>query len=337
MNLGIKRFLQFFITLLLITGIGTWGYMSLEGWRFLDSLYMAVITLTTIGFGEVHPLSDKGRIFTLGLIIVGVGNMAYFLSSLFQLFFEWQANNFFGRRRMEKAMSKMKCHAIICGHGKMGAQICKYLHREKHPFIVIERRTEETEVFEELGYPYLIGNATDDEILLKAGIERANFLVTVVTTDPENVFITLTAKSLNHDLKIISRVFDDSTRPKLLKAGANKIICPYATASSKMAQSILRPATDDFMDFLLEDENEDWQMGEIHVRPEMNMADATLEDIKLKERGVMIVGIRKKGGRMIFAPKKKEKIEPGDRVIAVGMQKEIGHLVDTLTNQTHQS
>ena len=316
--------------LLVLIVIGTFGYINIEGWSFIDSIYMTVVTLSTVGFGEVHPLSTEGKIFSIILIIVGVGNMAYILSSLFQEMLDLRFDEFYRRRRTKMKIQSIKNHCIICGFGKMGQAIAAQLAIRGKNFVVIDTDVTKENKLKELDYLYVIGKASDDDVLEEAGILRAKELVTVVNSDAENVFITLTAKSLNKNLHVISRVTDSSATPKLHKAGANKIVSPYGQASLKISQSILNPVIDDFLEIMIEDETVEFQMAEIPVEEGNHLSGLTLEDSNLMSKGMIIVGIKKRSGKTLFAPKKDDVIEEGDNLIAIGSGKEFCKVVADL-------
>ena len=194
------------LVLVILISLGTTGYMSIEGWRFIDALYMTVITLSTVGFREVGgDLNDGGKIFTIALIIFGVSVLGYLVGSLAQIMFEGQFQRIMGRKKVEKMVNALKDHYIICGYGRIGSLICKEFAAKPIPFVIVEKGGEIIERLKEDSYLFLQGDATDDETLLKAGIKRAKGLISVVTSDTENVYITLTARGLNPELYILAR------------------------------------------------------------------------------------------------------------------------------------
>lgn len=329
-----KQILILFISFAGLLSFGVSGYTIIEGWSFLDSLYMTFTTLSTVGYGEVHVLSDPGRIFTIFLILAGVGQMAYFLSLIFKLIIDTQFNQIFRRNKMKKQIAKLKNHTIICGYGKMGHLIAKQMRKNNCDYVILEKDPDLREKLEAASELFIIGNASMDSVLEEAGIEDAKVLVTTVTTDAENVFITLTANSLNKNVRIISRVFDDSTIPKLVKAGASKIISPYTQASMKIAQSIINPAVDDFLEVISSEGTTEYQLAEIKVEKNMFCAGKTLEEIKLKEQGMLIVSIKRESGERIFAPHKEISIELEDQLILIGTNKNFSELVSNITENT---
>ena len=307
------------LVLLCLVSIGTCGYMSIEGWRFLDAIYMTVITLGTVGFKEVHDLSDAGKIFTIALIIFGVSVLGYLVGSLAQIMFEGQFQRIIGRKKVEKMVDALKDHYIICGFGRMGSLICKELAAKPLPFLVVEKNIELLEKVKEEGYLFLHGNATDDETLLKGGIKRAKGLISVVTSDSENVYITLTARGLNPDLFILSRAGEEGSEIKLQRAGANKVVSPYLIGGSRMAQAILRPNVVDFIEIATGREHLELQMEEIKI-PEKSIfvGENLVTSGFRKETGVIIIGIKKTAGKMVFNPSSHAKLEANDTLIVLG-------------------
>jgi len=316
------------VLLMLVSG-GTAGYMAIEKWRFLDALYMTVITLGTVGFKEVHDLSDGGKMFTIFLILVGVSVLGYIVGSLAQIMFEGQFQRIMGRKKVEKQIDALREHYIICGFGRIGSLICKEFKANDLPFVIVEKSTDTLEKLDEDGYLHMRGDATLDETLLKAGIKRAKGLISVVTSDTENVYITLTARGLNPDLYILARSGEEGSDIKLKRAGANKVVSPYIIGGSRMAQSILRPNVVDFIEVATGSEHMDLQMEEITIPPHSAFAGETLVSSGFrKEIGVIIVGIKKAHGKMIFNPHSQAKIEGGDTLIVLGEPHSIAKLED---------
>jgi len=317
---------------------GTVGYMTIEKWRFLDALYMAVITLGTVGFKEVHDLSDGGKIFTMCLILVGVSVLGYIVGSLAQIMFEGQFQRIMGRKKVEKQIEALKDHYIICGFGRIGSLICKEFKANALQFVIVEKSTDTLEKLYDDGYLHLKGDATLDETLLRAGIKRAKGLISVVTSDTENVYITLTARGLNPDLYIMARSGEEGSDIKLKRAGANKVVSPYIIGGSRMAQSILRPNVVDFIEIATGSEHMDLQMEEITIPDHSAFAGDTLVSSGFrKEVGVIIVGIKKAHGKMIFNPHSQAKIEGGDTLIVLGEPHSIAKLEDLVVRTASDS
>lgn len=321
---------QIKLALLAVTAvfsIGTLGYILIEGWSILDSVYMAVLTLATVGFREVHSLSPAGMVFTIFLMIFGIGIIAYSIGVFAQFMVEGHLQKVLGRRQMEKKIAQLSGHYIICGFGRIGSIICREFHERPIPFVVIEQSSEFCEKIAAEGYLYIQGNATEDEILLAAGIERARGLITVVTSDTENVYITLTARGLSPDLFILSRAGDEGSEKKLSRAGASKVISPYNIGASRMAQAILRPSVMDFIEIATAGQNLELQLEEIMVTSSSRLVGISLEQTGVrKEFGLIIVGIRSGAAPMIFNPPAETLITAGDILIALGPQPSITKL-----------
>ena len=320
--------ISFFVLLMLISG-GTSGYMYIEGWRLLDAAYMTVITLGTVGFKEVHDLSDAGKLFTMGLIVVGVSVLGYIVGSLAQIMFEGQIQRIVGRKKVEKRIGALTGHYIICGFGRIGSLICKEFKVNGLKFVIIEKNMDAVERLEEDGYLFMKGDATLDETLLKAGINRAKGLISVVTSDTENVYITLTARGLNPELYIMARSGEEGSDIKLKRAGANKVVSPYTIGGHRMAQSILRPNVVDFIEIATGHEQLELQMEEINIPEHSAFVGETLVTSGFrKEIGVIIVGIKKSHGKMVFNPHPQTKIEGHDTLIVLGDPPSIHKLED---------
>jgi len=317
------------LVLALLVTAGTAGYMSIEQWNLLDALYMTVITLGTVGFKEVHDLSDAGKVFTIVLIVVGVSVLGYIVGSLAQIMFEGQFQRIIGRKKVEKKIDALTEHYIICGFGRIGSLICKEFKANGLAFVVVEKEPEILERLEEEGYLFLKGDATLDETLLKAGIKRAKGLISVVTSDTSNVYITLTARGLNPDLYILARSGEEGSDIKLKRAGANKVVSPYFIGGTRMAQSILRPNVVDFIEIATGSDHLDLQMEEITIPHHSAFAGETLVSSGFrKEIGVIIVGIKKGHGKMVFNPHSQARIEGSDTLIVLGDPDAITKLED---------
>jgi voltage-gated potassium channel len=297
--------------------VGTAGYMLLERWSLLDAAYMTVISVTTTGFSEVHRLSEVGRVFTLLLIVLGVGSIAYTGSYAIEFLLE---NQLFTRSKsMRKKVAKMANHFIVCGYGRMGKYVCEDLAEKEAPFVVVEREAAKLGALQALGYLYVEGDATDDDTLLGAGIDRARGIVTVLGSDADNVFTTLSAKALNPKVFVVARAVDEETEPKLLKAGANRVVKPYETAGTKMAELLLRPGVIEFIDVVARDTKVDLNIEEIHISRGAALVGTTLAESPIRqELNIMVVAINKSDGRFIYNPTFSTILEEGDRLIALG-------------------
>ena len=313
-------------TLAILIGGGTLGYSIIEDWGAFEALYMTIITLATVGYSEVHTLSHQGQIFTIFLIVFGVGTIAYTIGSMIQFMVEGQLYQLLGRKKVQKQISRLQGHYIICGYGRIGRLISHEFAAKPLPFIVVENNPDQCRQLEEDGYLYIAGDATQDEVLELAGIHQAKGLITAVASDSANVFITLTTRGIKPDLFIMARSSEEGAEVKLIRAGANKVISPYTIGASRMAQVILRPAVVDFINIATGPENIELQMEEIPVAPESTLVGKNLSQSEIrKELKLIIIGI-KHNERMIFNPEAKTIIEAGHILIALGESPDIQKL-----------
>lgn len=323
------------ITLIILISGGTLGYSLIEGWPLFESLYMTTITLATVGYSEVHTLSHQGQIFTILLIIFGVGVIAYTLTSSIQFVVEGQLRHLLGRKKLQNKIKKLKGHYIVCGYGRIGRQICKQLATKPLPFIVIDENPAAIARLEDDNFLYLAGDATEDETLIQAGIERAKGIITAVTSDSANVFIVLSARGINPDLYILARASNDGAEKKLMSAGANKVVSPYSMGANRMAQAILRPSVVDFLEIAIGHENLELQLEEIPVVSNSSLVGRPLAESGIRsELGLIIIGI-KVNGKMTFNPSAETVIEAGHILIALGEQPEIAKLELIAANKTY--
>ena len=314
-------------SLVSIIALGTLGYSIIEGWQAFDALYMTVITLATVGFKEVQPLSQEGKLFTIILIISGTGMIAYTLSCLLQFTLEGQLRKILGRKKLESRISKLRDHYIICGFGRIGHHICREFQTRPTPFVVVEKDPHHLERLNREGFMYVEGDATDDEILLSAGVAHAKGLITAVTSDTDNVYITLTARGLNPKLFILARAGEEGSEKKLMRAGAIKVISPYTIGASRMAQAILRPSVVDFIELATASENLELQIEEIAIAVNSPLAGKTLIDSGIRQSmGIIIVGIKQIDGQMLFNPPPASVIEPNSVLIILGERPGINKL-----------
>ena len=268
------------ITLIAIIVIGIIGYTAIEGWSFLDSLYMTVITITTVGFDEVHDLSAGGRIFNIFLIIGGVGGALYTLTGLIEYVVEGHFGINLGRRRMENKIAKLKDHLILCGYGRVGEEIANTLKEEDVPFVIVDNRPECIARAEQEGYLYLQGDATSDDVLKEAGIGRARGLVAAVGTDVDNTYITLSAKGLCPTLLITARASDAEAGKKIKMAGADRIVSPNVIGARRIAMLALRPSVVDFIDTITRRRGPELQMENIAINKDSSLVGQTVNDVR---------------------------------------------------------
>lgn len=307
----------FLATLLIVCG--TIGYMVIEGWRTLDALYMTVITLATVGYGEVHPVSDAGHLYTIVLIITGVGFFLYVAGAVIQFMVEGRVRIIMGRRRLDRKINRLKDHYIICGYGRIGKVICHKLARENINMVIIDKNPDLAQPLDNLGFVYVCEDATDEVALLKAGIHRAKALIAVLGTDTNNVFLVLTARQLAPDLSIIARASNEAAKAKLMAAGANTVEAPYEIGATTMAQRVVRPTVTNFLDLALARHHKEIQMDEIPVSNASPLNGVMLKDSGIRQNyNLIIIAIKTSNDRMLFNPSFETRIDAGDTVIAVG-------------------
>ena len=328
--LTFKKIAQLTASLLAILVLGSLGYVWLEGWSFMDALYMTVTTLTTVGYGEVHPLNAVGRIYNMVLILAGMGVLIYIITSLARVVVEGEIAAALGKRKLLKRIKKLSGHYIICGYGRLGEIIARQLQERRIPLVVVENNPELTINLDQSGYYFVAGDATKEEVLLEAGIERAKGLVAVVHSDASNVYIVLTARSLKPDLFIVARGEEPGSRQKLLRAGADKVESPYELGGRKMAHTILRPTVTTLMELAMA-EGMEWSMEEIRVGETSSMIGIPLKDSGIRQKyDLIVVAIKRADGGMVFNPTPKSIVQAGDTLIIIGMRKHLEALEEIL-------
>jgi voltage-gated potassium channel len=305
------------IALALVIISGTAGFHFIEGWSWFDGFYMVVTTLTTIGYQETHPLSQAGRVFNICLIATGVSLVFLSIGALTQALLEFELRSFFGRRKMERDIDRLTDHYIICGAGRVGRSAGRELARRPVPFVIVENSDAKAARYSQ-DWLMLVGDATKEQTLREAHIERARGLVAATTTDATNLYIILTARGLNPKLKIIARASEEDAEKHLLKAGADFIVSPYSFAGQRIAQTFLRPHVVSFLDTATTHLGMDLEIGEISVGAGSGFAGKTIETSRIRqERGVIVLAI-KRGQGMRFNPAPDDRIEAGDFLIAMG-------------------
>jgi voltage-gated potassium channel len=309
--------------LLAILLLGSLGFVWLEGWSFFDGLYMTGITLTTVGFGEVHPLSKVGRAYTLVLLLAGMGVMLYVVTSLARVVVEGEIRQALGKRKLLTRIKRLKGHYIICGFGRIGEIIARQLKERGIPLVVVENNPEHVSRLEESGYSFVVGDATREEVLQEAGIERASGLVSVVHSDADNVYITLTARSLKPDLYIVARAEERGAEQKLKRAGADKVESPYEIGGRKMAYAILRPTVTTFIELAMA-EGVDLSMEEVTVEPTSPLIGLALKDSGIRrDLDLIVVAIKRVSGEMLYNPAPDTEIQGEDTLVVLGMRQNL--------------
>lgn len=302
---------------------GTIGYRIIEGWSFLDSLFMTVITISTVGYGEVHPLSTAGRSFSIVLILSGVGTVFYILTTLVQYIIEGEFGIRMGRQRMEATIKRLSNHFILCGHGRVGEAIAHALKQQGAKFVVIDRNQESINKAQQSGYLTIQGDATKDELLRQARVDNARGLIVALGDDADNTYTTLTARQLNPSLPVIARANSDDAQSKLLQAGANRVVAPETIGGQRMAMLALRPAAVEFIETVLFGREQQLLVEDIEAGEDSQLVGSTIQDIEGRFPGVKILAVKKADGTLVASPNPKMVIEGSSDLIAFGTAEQL--------------
>ncbi len=321
-----KKFLIPTIVIISVVTYGTVGYMIIEDWNFIDSLFMTVITLTTVGYSEIHEMDRAGRIFSIVLILSGVGAMFYALGVGAKILLEGEIRDILGRKRLSKKIENLKNHYIVCGFGRMGSIICNELMQTKSPFVVIESSAELLASMD-ADILSLQGDATQDSILKQAGIDKAKGLISVLSSDANNLYVVLSARGLNPDLRIVARASEEGAEQKLIRAGADSVVSPYYIGGLRIAHTLIKPAVVDFIEFATRSENLELQMEEVKVKDNSHIINHSLNESGIKrDMGFIIVAIKRETGNMEFNPTSKCVIKKGDTLVVMGETRQLQEL-----------
>jgi voltage-gated potassium channel len=311
------------LVMLLALAAGTVGYMGF-GLGFLDALFQTVITVSTVGFGEVHRFSQGEELFTIFLILFGVGAAAYALSVLIEFFIEGYFGGAFGRRKMEREIASMHDHVILCGWGRVGRAIARRLRAEKADVVVVDNSPERIATV--VG-PYVHGDATDEDVLRAAGIERAGVLITALNADSDNLYVTLTGRSMRPDLFIVSRAVADQAVGKLIQAGANRVVNPQDLGGARMAALATQPHVADFLDVVMHDGSLELRLEQVLVAPSSALAGQTLRSSRLHDQtGTLVLAMREPGAAFRSNPPPTAEIVAGEVLIVIGDADQIDRL-----------
>ncbi|MDJ0783344.1 MAG: potassium channel protein [Desulfosarcinaceae bacterium] len=314
------------LSIALILG-GSFGYMIIEGWNFFDSLYMTVITIATVGFSEIHTVSVAGRTFTLLLIFLGVGYFLYVAGGIIQVLVEGRIRHVLGRHKLHRRINRLRNHYIVCGYGRIGRSLTRHLTQRYLDVVVIEQSAERLSRMDDDGILYLLGEATSEEMLIKAGVKRAKAIVTAVGTDADNVFLVLIAKQINPKIFVVARASQNATKKTLIAAGADKVVSPYDLGARRMAHAILRPTVIEFLEMAFADDTTDVQVEELPVSADSALTGVTLMESGIRQKyDLIIITIKKADGSMHFNPGADARIEANDTVIVVGQGKDLKRL-----------
>ncbi len=322
-----QQYQRVVVGLVLLAGViaaGTVGYMIIEGWSFLDSLYMAVISITTVGFREVEPLSTLGTVFTIVLLLVGVGSAFYILTALAATIIEGDLRQVFGERRMRTTIERIKDHHIICGYGRVGEEIAREFKDRDVPFIIVDKNPEALERARREGMLAIEGDATWEQTLLDAGILRCRTLIAASDSDAGNTYIILTAKLLRQDVFIVARVSTTDNEAKLLQAGADRVVSPYAMGGRRMAVAAIQPILSDFIDIVTAGaQGGQGILAEFAVDRDSGLAGQALREVLADCKNVVVLAVRSERGTMIVGPSDTTRLAPGDRLMVFGSEDDL--------------
>jgi len=318
-----RRYFPLIITPILVLAVGVAGYILIEGWPLSDALFMTIITLTTVGFGEVRPLSQAGRLFTVALILLGVGTVVYSLSVAAEYLASADLGRRLWRRRMQNSIDKMTDHVIVIGYGRVGHSAADALTDSSKPIVLIEREEAAIQSAIDGGLPVLNGDATDDTVLQSAGIERAQTLIVCTGDTAANLYIVLSARALNPNLRIIARG-DPASQAKMRRAGADRVISPYQIGGKYMANIALRPHVTDFLDVVTLDNGLELWLEEITIEEGSSMVGQTVGEIHIRRRtGVTLVALLRHATGEMVAPMAETRFETGDKLIVLGSRQQL--------------
>jgi voltage-gated potassium channel len=314
------------IAVLCAIGLGTVAFHRLEGWSILDSLYVTAQTVTTVGFGDLTPRTIWGRAFATVFMMVGVGIVLYALTSAVQSIVQSEMVATFGRRRLSRKMSKLQNHFIICGAGRVGSHLIRSLQGSDETFIVIESNPQQVSQLLDLGIAVLVRDATLEESLIEAGVEKAKGLAACLPNDSDNVYVVLTARDLNPDLHIVARAAEEQAEAKLIRAGANRVVAPTIIGGHRMAMALTKPAVGDFLDSITANQL-DLGFEQLEVEAVSSFVGRQLSETNIRSQlNIVIVSIRRASGEIVFNPNAEAVIQAGDMLIAIGSAESLAHL-----------
>ena len=320
-----SKFLAYFTILI---SVGTLGFYVIGGdeWSLIDSFYMTIFTITTVGFGEIHPLNDLGRLWTSFVIVFGVSGFLYMLSEIGAELVEFRV---YKENQKKRKIRKMKNHYIICGYGRMGAVIARELHEKNYPFVVVEIDQDKVDKISTLGYQSILGDATIEKTLEEAGIHKAAGIVVCLNNDPDNLFVTLTARSLNHDAFLVSRCSQINNKPKLKQAGANKVVNPYTAGGHKMAELLISPELEDTVSLSLSHGIVDLAIDEVNLTNLNSFHGVKIKDSTIREEfNLIIVGLVNGDGSYEINPDPELLLSADHTVMIMGQKRQLQQFKD---------
>jgi voltage-gated potassium channel len=326
--IGRQKLLQALAAVSITIIFGAVGFHLIEGFPWLESFYVSVQTVTTVGYGDLTPVTPGGKLFATIFILFGAGTALYALTAVAQAVFQSEVMFAFGARMRQREMDKLEGHRIVCGAGRVGRRIIAQLKRQNVPFVVIEKNAERVAALIENREMVIVGDATLESNLKKAGVERAAGLASCLPDDADNVYVVLTARGMNEKLHIVARAAEEEAEPKLIRAGANRVVAPTIIGGHSMARALLKPAIADFMDSIVAEDME-LVFEEVALKQTSPFTDRRLKDIDLRaEMDVVIVAIRRKDGEMMFQPAGETVLKDGDLLIAIGKAEAMKKLIE---------
>ena len=324
-----QRFTKPLVIFAAVVVFGALGYSMLEDMTFLEALYMAVITVTTVGYGEVRPLHHEGQVFTIILVLVGVGAFTYFATTVANYLIAGEIKGFLTRRKMEQRIRQLSDHFVICGYGRMGQQVAREFKRENQPLVVVEDAEDVVAQAIQAGHLALQGDAQNDEVLRSAGVERARGLVAVLDTDAANLMVTLSARGLSDKLFIVARTNSEMSQSKLIAAGADRVLFPHGLGGRRIAQMALRPNVVEFLEVVMHDEELELWLEEMTVGIESRLDGCAIGGANIRgSTGANVVALRQRTGKLLVAPTPETQTQAGDILVALGTRAQLAALRD---------
>jgi voltage-gated potassium channel len=320
------------IALAITLAVGTAGFVFIEHYPVFDAFYMTLTTVTTVGYGEIRPLSHIGRVFNSFLIFFGVSVMLLAIGAMTQTIIELELNQFFGKRRVKKMIEKLSGHYIVCGFGRVGRGAADELRRQGAKFVVVDSHDEVVEEAMKDGMLAVAADATHDDVLREVGIDRAKGLIATLASDADNLFLILSARTLNSKITLTARITEPSSEQKLRRAGADFVFAPYNSTGHRMAQALLKPHVQQFIDFTTQDQEVKVNIEQVKVSARSAFADSTIAEMQIRrEMGVIVLAIRKADGKMLFNPAADTRITVGDHLIVMGQEDGLQKLESALS------
>jgi voltage-gated potassium channel len=316
--MNLRKKLQTLISMLVgVTALGTFGFHNIEGWGWLDSVYATIVTLSTVGFGDFAPESRAGKVFTIFLIVIGLGMISYAVVELTAFVVEGHLNKLLRMRKVDTMIKKVQGHYIVCGAGRTGKHIIRELIKNKAPFVVIDKEAENLDMPEIHAHPHITGDATDDATLIRAGIKKAKGVAAALETDELNLFLMLTAKNLNPNVRCVSKLVNESARVKMSRAGADAVVAPNAIGGLRLASEMLRPNVVSFLDIMIRG-SKDVRFEEAPIPEGSAAAGRTLESLQLHRHfGINPIAIRDGGKDFHYNPAPTHKVKSGDTLVVI--------------------